>query len=239
MKRRPLKICLIILSKLNKRRKASDSYKPTTLGLSLEFGKKAMFRPMSSYWDLTWEHRGTMSAATVIFITVEIIMLFDAYATGYIFAGESILLTNPVTVIFKIPLLLFLYSVCNWCVTTLMDGKAKFKQIWMANCYALMPLIFLLPPAILMSNFITLEEGTFYHIVVGIAYFWVAILLICANKQIHDYEFGKSLGVLFITLLGMVMVVFLAVLCVAMIQQMYEFATVLFTDVIEMFERWM
>ena len=223
---------LIVISKLYKRRFASDNYNPGRLEASLEFGRRTPFRPLSRFWDLTWENKGTMSAAFVIFAVTEIVMILDAYCTGYIFAGKSLMFTNPFTVIFKVPVLLLLYCVCNWCVTSLMDGKATFKQIWMANCYALVPLIFLLPPATLLSNFITADEGSFYGIVIGFAYIWMLLLIVCANKQIHDYEFGKSILVLIITVLVMVVAVFLFVLMLSLLQQMYDFVCAFIKDII-------
>ena len=225
-----LLIGIIVIFKLYKRHLKSENYSPGHLEASLEFGRRAMFRPMSHYWDLTWEGKGTMSAAWVIFATVEIIMILEAYCTGYVFAGKSIVLTNPVTVLFKMPLLLILYCICNWCVTSLMDGKAKFKQIWMANCYALSPIIVLIPVTIILSNFITANEGSFYHILVGLAYGWMLVLIICANKQIHDYEFGKSVLVLLITVLVMAVVIFLVVLMLALMQQMLDFGKAFFGD---------
>lgn len=223
--------CIVLIFKLYKRHLASDHYNPGKYEASLEFGRRTIFRPMSHFWDLTWEKRGTMAAAVTILIASELIMLFDTYGTGYIFAGKSMLTTNPLTVIFKLPGILLLYCACNWCVTSLMDGKAKFSQIFMANCYALLPIVFLIPLAVLISNFITYSEGTFYHLIVGLCYLWVLVLIICANKQIHDYYFGKSIGVLLLTVVVMVIAVFLMVLFLALIQQMFDFFVTIMNDI--------
>lgn len=224
---------LVVAFKLYKRRLASEHYRPGRYEASLEFGRILVFRPLSRYWDLTWEKKGTMAGAFTIFGITELIMILDAYASGYIFAGQSVMLTNPITVVLKLPLLLFLYCICNWCVTSLMDGKGTFKNIVMANCYALTPLVFLLPPAILLSNFITQDEGSFYHLLIGLAYFWMIVLILCANRQVHDYSMGKSVGTILITVVVMVVLVFLFVLFMVLMQQMVTFIADLVGDLLK------
>lgn len=226
---------LVAVFKLYKRRLASEKYAPGRYEASLEFGRILAFRPLSRYWDLTWEKKGTLAGALTIFGLSEVIMILDAYASGYIFAGQSIMLTNPVTVVFKLPLLLFLYCVCNWCVTSLMDGKGTFKNIVIANCYALVPLVFLLPPAVVISNFITQEEGSFYHLLIALAYFWMFVMILCANRQVHDYSMSKSVVTILITVVVMVILVFLFVLFMVLMQQMVTFAADLVQDLILQF----
>ena len=104
-----------------------------------------------------------------------------------------------------------------------MDGEATFKQIFMANCYAVTPLILLVPPAVALSNIMVAEEGAFFRTIIILAYFWVALLFICANKQIHDYSMGKSLAVLFISLLVMTVLVLLTLLFLILMQQFCGF----------------
>ena len=58
------------------------------------------------------------------------------------------------------------------------------------------------------------------------------MLIFCANKQIHDYEFGKSILVLLITVLVMVIVIFLFVLMLSLLQQMYDFAYAFIKDIL-------
>ena len=112
-----------------------------------------------------------------------------------------------------------------------MNGEGKFRDIVMASCYALTPLVWLLPVATILSRVLILEDAAFLNVIVTVALAWTVILLICANQEIHNYSMGKTIAVLLITLLVMVIVLFLAVLAFALIQQFISFIQDLATEI--------
>jgi hypothetical protein len=44
-----------------------------------------------------------------------------------------------------------------------MDGKGTFRDIIIATAYALVPFVLINLPLTFVSNYLTMEEGTFYH----------------------------------------------------------------------------
>lgn len=194
----------------------------TYLG-SVLYAKRMIFHPLAGTWDLTRERQGTLAGANTILVLATLVMALEAYATGFIFQSAAITDVNPMVVLVKLAGPVLLYAVCNWCVSSLMDGEATFKQIYMSTCYSLTPFIVLFPPAILLSNVMIADEGAFYRTLLIIAYAWVLLLIVCANKQIHDYSMSKALAVLLITVLVMAIVVFLALLFLILMQQMGGF----------------
>ncbi len=186
---------------------------------SIKFSKRLIFHPLAGSWELTREQNGTIAGGCIILTCATLALAFQSYCTGFIFRGSSVAQISPFVVLIKLLGPILLYSLCNWCVSSLMDGEATFKQIFMANCYAVTPLILLVPPAVALSNIMVAEEGAFFRTIIILAYFWAALLFICANKQIHDYSMGKSLAVLFISLLVMAVLVFLTLLFLILMQQ--------------------
>ena len=53
----------------------------------------------------------------------------------------------------------FLFAVANWCLTTLFDGEGSLKDIIIAISYSLVPLILMVVPATIISNFVTKQES--------------------------------------------------------------------------------
>lgn len=194
----------------------------TYLG-SVLYAKCMIYHPLAGTWDLIRERQGTLAAANTILGLATLVMALEAYATGFIFQSAAVTDVNPIVVLIKLAGPVLLYTVCNWCVSSLMDGEATFKQIYISTCYSLTPFIVLFPPAILLSNVMIADEGAFYSTLLIIAYVWVLLLIVCANKQIHDYSMSKSLAVLLITALVMAIVVFLALLFLILMQQMGGF----------------
>lgn len=189
---------------------------------TLLYARIPIFRPFRGFYELKYEKMGSLKAALTILGVLTVIFALQNSLLGFIFAPDS----NRNNIFFGalsllIPFILF--AVCNWCVTSLMEGEGSFKDIVTATAYALTPLIFMLPLTIIISNLVTLQEKELYAVLVALTYVWTAFLIVSSNKQIHDYSMGKAIAILIITLLVMVIVIFLAVLFFALIQQMYGF----------------
>lgn len=183
-----------------------------------------MTHPLHGYWELAREGRGGLAAANTILIIAMIISLIQARFTGFAF-DPTAQTTNIVMEFAKILGLVLLYSVCSWCVTALMSGEAGFKTIYISTCYALTPMIIFYPISIILSNVMTLDEGNLYSLFVVVGLAWTLGLVFFGTMRIHDYSLGKAVGVTVITVCVMILVVFLAVLFIALIQQMIEFGS--------------
>ena len=92
-------------------------------------------------------------------------------------------------------------------------------------------MVLLLPIATLLSNVLVQEEGDFFRFLVILAIGWSLCLILCANRQIHDYTMGKTVAVMLITLLVMVIVLFLFVLAFALANQFVSFLRDLSTEI--------
>ncbi len=223
-------VLLFVYSLWRKRHPAKASAPHSYRG-TLQYSRYVVFHPFDGFWDLKCEKRGSMKAAITLLGLACIVMAVYSRFTGFIFTTGRVEEINLLVEALKVAAPLLLFCVCNWCVTSLMNGEGKFRDIVMASCYALTPMIWLLPLATIFSHFLIQEDAAFLQFLVGLALFWTVILLICANRQIHDYTMGKTLAVLLITLLVMVIVLFLAVLAFALIQQFLAFIRDLSTEI--------
>ena len=213
-------ILIVIFGKWRKNHK--KEVKEDSLWAKIKFAKKMMFRPLHSSWILARENKGSVPAATIILIAVSIMSVLQARYTGFIFDAHAEDV-NIIAEIATIVLPVLLFSVCNWCVTSLMAGEGSFKAIYMSTCYSLTPILFLYPIAILLSNVMVLEEGDFYSVFISIALIWVFAWIFFSNMRIHDYTLGMAVIEILITVVVMLLIVFLAILFMALVQQMYSF----------------
>jgi hypothetical protein len=221
-------VLIIVLKKL--RKKYLPPVKEDSFLGKLSFSKRVIFRPLNSYWSLTRENKGSVAAATVLLLGAAFAKLIQARFTGFIFdssAERANIFMEFATVV--APLLLFV--VCNWCVTSLLNGEGNLKAIYISSCYALTPMIFLYPIATIISTVMLQEEGEFYVVFISIALFWVALLLFSSVMRVHDYTLGWTIIIIFITLIVMLLVVFLSVLFFALLQQMYGFITDIMNEI--------
>lgn len=137
---------------------------------------------------------------------------------------------NSLQEIFSVALLIFLFTVGNWSVTTLMEGKGKYKEILMVTGYALFPVVILGYPAIILSNFLTLEEMAFYTLLMGIAYALTAWMLFMGILNIHQYGLGKTILAFIATIIAMSVMMFLGLLFFDLIQQFISFIVSIYEE---------
>ncbi len=200
------------------------SYKAT-----LKYCTTVIFRPISGFWDMKKERYGSTKAALTIFgITTVFYAVFNTLK-GFIFTtgvSEPSFVMSLLTVI--VPF--FMFVICNWCVSSLMDGEGSFKYIFMGTAYSLTPMMFILPVLLILSRFMTMEEAGIYNLIMGIMFLWTLMLVACSNMEVHAYTMGKTVLVLLITLLVMVIVVFLAMLLFALAQEIIGVARDMYNE---------
>lgn len=197
---------------------------------ALRFAKHVIFHPFDGFWDLKYEKRGTSSAATILLILVVISYIFMRQYTGFVLNYNRI---EDLNIIVEATSLLgpfILWCVVNWALTTLMDGKGKMKDIYIAGAYALTPMILINFPITIISNYMTIEEGTFYYLLLVVGVVWAMTLLILGTGVIHEYSFGKTIFTTLATIVGIGIVIFVGLLFFHVIDMMFNFVREMYVE---------
>lgn len=118
-----------------------------------------------------------------------------------------------------------LWCAVNWALTTLMEGKGTFGEIFIASAYALTPLVLVNVPLTIISNVLTLEEGAFYRLFMVLGVIWFAALLLLAMAITHEYSMAKTITTAVLTGVGIGIVIFVGMLVFDLIDQMIGFVT--------------
>ena len=82
-----------------------------------------------------------MKAALTIVGLVALTYVVMRQYTGFIFNHQDLARLNVVIELVSVLVPFFLWSVVNWALTTLMDGKGTFKEIVTATAYGLTPFV--------------------------------------------------------------------------------------------------
>lgn len=191
--------------------------------IAIKYLRHTSFHPYDGFWDLKYENSGTVAAANMILLFVVISFVFMRQYTGFVLNYMRIEDYNVVVEVISILVPFFLWCLVNWALTTLMEGKGKLKDIYIAGAYALSPLIFILIPITIISNFITIDEGTFFYLLLIIGVVWALSLLVIGTGVIHEYGFGKTLFTTAATIIGIGIVFFVALLFFNVTDRMIRF----------------
>ena len=186
---------------------------------TLRYSLYVIFHPADGYWDLIHAKRGSYAAANFLVILTLFIHIWKLHFTSFMFNEKNWEKVNVLMEISSILVPLAIFCICNWACTTLFDGKGHLGDVYMGTAYALTPYIVIQLPLIILSNFVTVEEGTFYTVFNDISLLWCVMLLFMAMMMIHQYSFAKTLLFTIITVFGMLVFIFILLLFFSMISQ--------------------
>ena len=186
---------------------------------SLKFALYCISHPLDGFWDLTHEKRGTYAAANTILIATLLMRVLKLRYTSFIFMTVYWEGLNIFLYIASVLFPFILWVVGNWALTTLFDGKGRLGQVYMATCYALAPYPLVQFPLMIFSNFVTVDEAEFYMVISALSLIYVAVLIVVAMGQIHEYSAGKNLLFTVATLFAMLVMIFILMIFFSMISQ--------------------
>ena len=196
--------------------------KNRTLWSEFSYGFHVMFHPFDGFYDIKHEHRASVKGALLIFAFTVVAFVYQSVGQGYVMNAVpkdvSIVLS-----IASIALPVILWTVANWCLTTLFDGEGSIRDIFITTCYSLFPLPAFIVLTTLYSNFITASEIGFISLFIGLGYFWVGFLLFFGMMTIHDYTLFKNVLTCIASIVGMAFIMFLGVLFSSLIGKIFSF----------------
>ena len=186
--------------------------------------------PMDGFWCLKRENCGNVISAAVLILLCMLVNVVTSLGTGFIFNLNDLEKYSIFSVLYIVAAVV-LWTVCQWCVTTLMNGEGKFKDIYISTCYATLPYTIINIFALLLSKVLLKNEGDFYYVLISLAMVWMIFLLICSVKQTHDFSMGKTFIAIVIILIVILLIIFISMLVLALSQQLFDFISDLISEI--------
>lgn len=189
-----------------------------------------LLHPFAGLNELKANRTGLVRVAAAMLGAYFLSELIVRKGTSFAFnpqGGErvNVLLVLLVTVL---PVLLFVLA--NWCLCTLMAGEGRLSDVFVAVCFTLLPLTLMNLFIALVSNGLTLDEQAFITLFQIIRTGWFAAYLFVAVMIIQQYSFLKTVGSICLTIAGMAVILFLAVLVFSLFQQLYIFLGTIYNE---------
>jgi len=202
------------------------------LGKTLRYSLHTAVHPIDGFWDLSHEKRGSLAAANIILALAVLVDILRLTLTSFQFVLVNMEYFNAVIVIMQTVLPVFLWVVANWSLTTLMDGKGRMLEIYMAICYALAPSVIINAVMIVISRLITFDEGAVYWVLAGFSVLWTAILILAGMMMVHDYSLTKTVLSSLLTIVGMGIMVFIFVIFFSLISDAVSYFVSLYKEIL-------
>ena len=199
---------------------------------SLRYALYVITHPFDGFWDLIHEKKGSIAAANTFLIMFLLIRVLKLIATNFQFISAPIQHINVFEEMGSLLLPFLVLCVANWAMTTLFEGKGRFKDIYMGMCYALVPYILIQLPMILVSNMLTYEEGSFYSVLLAFSVIWCFFLVFVGLMEIHDYGPGKTFIFLIVTVVGACVILFLMLVFFSLLSDAVAFFVSFYREIV-------
>ena len=199
---------------------------------SLRYALYVITHPFDGFWDLIHEKKGSIAAANTFLILFLLIRVLKLIATNFQFISAPIQHINVFEEMGSLLLPFIVLCVANWAMTTLFEGKGRFKDIYMGMCYALVPYILIQLPMILVSNMLTYEEGSFYSVLLAFSVIWCFFLVFVGLMEIHDYGPGKTFIFLIVTVVGACVILFLMLVFFSLLSDAVAFFVSFYREIV-------
>ncbi len=191
-----------------------------------------LFHPFTGWDDLKFEGKGSLMAANLIMLGSVLAGAARYLLTGFIFNGAKLDEFNILITIANTAGFYFLWTLANWGICTLVEGKGSFKEIWIYSCYAQLVHVVMAIPMIILSRVLVREEGVFLTILDYLIRGWGVLQLVCAMKAVHQFSLKGTLLSMGLTVLGILLIVAVFLLLYTLIAQFAAFGVTVYREIL-------
>ncbi len=179
--------------------------------------------PIYGAWDMKREKTGRYRDGFILILLTIAAVIFNRQMRAFVFNAYYNVPLNIIKEIALVVIPVVLFSLANWSVTTLAEGKGSFKDIFLVTCYSLMPLIIFQTVTPIISHLMTLNELVYLQMIDAVGYGWMLLMLVLGIQEIHEYSMGKMIKTTILTIIGAAIIVFIALLFFSLLQELGSF----------------
>lgn len=217
---------ILLIIKMSKRKE------PLIKNVKLRLALNTMVHPFSAYDELKLKKLGSMPIAIVIIVLFYISKVLESTASGFLFTTVSQRNYNTLFTLAKTIGLVVLWSVVNWLVATLFSGKGRFKEVFVASSYSMIPMVIYTFVKVIVSHFLPLAGLSFMNAVYTVVLIYTAYLLIISMMSVHEFTFSKFILTAAVTIFGMLLVVFIGFMIIILLQQFWNFIYAIYMELV-------
>lgn len=199
----------------------------------LIYALKTPRHPIDYYYEIRKYRQGSVLAATVIYGLFFLDFMAFKTLKGFIYQTMKVEDMDIGSIVLGFFVLLGLFIICNYLVTSINDGDGTFKQIYMIPAYGLMPAMISLLVVTVVSYVLTYNEAFLLTIVLIIGITWSVITIFIGLQTVHDYTFGETVKSILLTVVFMIIVAVIGIIISIMWDSLYSFLAAVGKEMIQ------
>lgn len=197
------------------------------------YALKTPRRPMDHYYEIRKFRQGSMVSSAVIYLLLFIDFMAFKTVKGFIYQTTKVENMDIGSIVLGFFVLLGLFIVCNYLVTSINDGDGTFKQIFMIPAYGMMPAMIALLIVTCVSYVLTYNESFLLTLVLLIGITWSVITIFIGLQTVHDYTFGETVKSIILTVVFMIIIAVIGVIISIMWSSLYTFLAAVGKEIVQ------
>jgi len=188
--------------------------------------------PFRSFNDVKYKNMGSPIIASVFTVLFFLSSVMSVVYTDFRFTTYDAATYNPVFQLITTVGLVVLWTVGNWAVSVLMEGKGKLKDIFIVTGYAVLPLIIYNLLFVGFSHIITSSSAVFLNGLYTISLILAGIIIVIGTMIVQEFSFPKFLISAVLTLFAMILIVFILFMIGMLLSQLSQFVTSIVMEIV-------
>ncbi|MBE6727416.1 MAG: hypothetical protein E7562_02075 [Ruminococcaceae bacterium] len=197
----------------------------------LRVALRTTVHPFESMENIKIKKMGSVVIATVFMLLFYVATILAELKGGFMFKINNLSNFNAILPLIGTVGIVILWTVANWLICILFEGKGNIKDIYCASCYCLLPLIVYNFAYIILSNVMIPSANSPFELFSTICYLLTAVLLLLMITVIHEFSFFKAIGTAIATVIVMAIVAFIVFSMLTLWQEILGFIFSVFNEV--------
>ncbi len=205
------------------KKKLSDFWGTVPIIRDFQYAGKVAKSPMNRYYDIRRHRAGSVGGATAIYAVFFIVYMLYQTSKGFIYQYVAVEDMDIGGIVVGFFVLLGLFIICNWLVTSINDGDGTLAQVYMIPAYGCLPLLISMIVITICSYGMTYNESFLLTILLLIGITWSVIVIFLGFMTVHDYSAKENLKSFVMTLVFMIIAAIMVLIIIIMWEEVYEF----------------
>ena len=189
----------------------------------LQRAVSAMYHPFAAFYDIKYRGLGSLALATIFTVLFFLSGAVNTINSDFRYTSFDAATYNVAFQAVQTIGLVLLWTVANWGVCTLIEGKGKLKEVFTVTAYSTLPIIIYNFVSTPLSHILTSENSAAISGLRFLAYAICGIMLAVGLMTIHDISFPRFIMTAVLTVLHMILFVFVLFMVGILLTQFYNF----------------